>query len=327
MDRLKTEVLFLNKEEVDRLITYPETVAAVERAFRSDGMGQMRVPDKEIMPMGGENALFAMAGCLYDLGVAGVKWTNFYPQNPKGYPPCWAHVLVLSHVEDGRPYAILDATSITNYRTAGGHAVAAAKYLANPHPRTLGVMGCGAQGMAAVRSFSQQFDLEQIRVYSSPRSAERARPVLERECPVPVYWAGTPEEMAEGCDIIVTATTSEHPLLMADMVPPGCLVAAMYSFHDVDPALSRLADKWVLGHRASDLGEIRQEKELREQLDPAAVYAALGEVVCGQKPGREHREERIVYSHMGMATLDIAVADALVEKARAQGVGRMLRLT
>ncbi len=56
MENPKTEVLFLAKEDVDRLITWEMVVEAVEAAFCSDGLGQLLTPAKEIMPMGGDNA-------------------------------------------------------------------------------------------------------------------------------------------------------------------------------------------------------------------------------------------------------------------------------
>ncbi len=321
-----TEVLFLNKQDVDALLTYPDTVSAVERAFLSDGNGQMLVPKKGFIRIGENSLLFPMAACLYDLGVAGVKWTNFYPNSPKGLPTCYSHVLILSHVEDGQPFAILDATSITSYRTAGGHAVVAAKYLAKKDSKVLGILGCGVQGMSAIRSFTRHFGLDQIRIFTSKRSEAASRPLLEAELSIPFLYASSPEEMAQECDIIVSATTSPQPLLTADMVPPGCLVAAMYAFRDVSPALSRLADKWVIGQWDSDTEEILEAPFYHGSLKRENVYASLGEIVSGRKAGRESSRERIVFTHMGMGSLDIAVAACLVEKARKTGRGQLLKL-
>ena len=159
MDYPPTNLLFLSKQDVDALITPEDVFAAVESVFRADGMGQVISPVKELMPAGDGGALFAMPGLLGDAGVAGVKWTNFCPNQPQGLPVCWGHVLVLSSTETGQPFAVMDATTITNQRTAGGHTVAAAKYLANPGARTMGVLGCGAQGRSAIRSFDRLFDL------------------------------------------------------------------------------------------------------------------------------------------------------------------------
>ena len=81
------------------------------------------------------------------------------------------------------------------------------------------------------------------------------------------------------------------------------------------------------GPPESDRIEILEHPSFGHLLDPSDVYASLGEIVCGRVPGRENDRERIVFSHMGMGTLDITVGVHLVEKARRLGVGRTLRLT
>jgi len=321
-----TDVLFLDRGTTEKLLSYPLVWKAVERVFASDGNGAMFAPRKEFIQVGERSQLFPMSACLYDLGVAGVKWTNFYPLNPSGYPTCWSHILILSYLEDGRPYAILDATGITNYRTAGGHAVIASKYLANPAPRVLGVAGCGAQGLSAVRGFSRMYDLAEIRIFTGRRSRERCGAMLEKEIPVPIRFVDSGREMAEGCDIIVTATTAPKPVLLAEDIPKGCFVAGMNSFIDLDPRFSTEADKWVLGQRDTDREEILEDPLLAGRLREEDVCASLGEIVCGRKAGRENPEERIVFTHMGMASLDISVADELVRLAVKNHMGQWLRL-
>jgi len=51
------------------------------------------------------------------------------------------------------------------------------------------------------------------------------------------------------------------------------------------------------------------------------VYAELGDVVAGKKPGRESDEEIIVFDSTGMALQDVAAAAFLYEKAERQGSG------
>lgn len=326
MDHI-TSVLFLGKQEVDLLLTWEDVVSAVEEAFRSDGRGEMLIPSKEIMPMGNGNAIFAMPGCLRDLGVSGVKWTNFYPNGAPGIPTLWGPILILSAVETGQPFAILDATTITNRRTSGGHAVVAAKYLAKKGANTLGVIGCGAQGRAAIQSFDRQFPLKEIFLYSATsKSAQDCAETLQSSVKAKLTVVTDPQ-IAAGSDMVLTATTSRTPVIREEWLSPGCFVAAMFGFHDLDPAFSFTADRWILGHRESDRMEILENPEYGAKLNPAGPHATLGEVICGKAPGRESEAQRIVFSHMGMGSLDIAVGSRVVEKARKQGVGQKLRLT
>lgn len=322
----ETKVLFLDQAEVARLLNYPDVVASVEKVFLSDGNGMLFVPESEHIHIGERNLLFPMASCLYDLGIAGVKWTNFYPQSPVGLPPCWGHILILSHIEDGLPYAILDATSITAYRTAGGHAVAAARRLAKPDSRVLSILGCGTQGLSAIRSFVQFFPLEEIRILTGQHSLERVRPLLQKELSIPVDFVSTPQELMDGADILVTASTSQSPVILAEHIPAGCFVAAMYAFNDLDSHFAAAADKWVIGQHSSDRREILHLPKFSGLLDEQDIYASLGEIMTGKKPGRTSARERILFTHMGMGALDIAIADDLVHKARQSGRGLELLL-
>lgn len=330
MQEHRVEILYLNKQDVDSLCTYPDVVAAVEEAFYADGMGQMIVPSKEVMRVGAEraNCIFAMPGCLENLETAGVKWTTFYPKQPESYPTIWAHILILSHIHNGIPYAILDATTITNMRTSGGHAVVAAKYLAKKNAKVLSILGCGAQGCSAIHSFDENFTLERIKVYDSyAPSIERCREEMAGKLRAKLEFVDSPQALTEECDILLSATTCRTPLIQAEWIPAGCLVDAMFAFNDIDPQISRLADKWVVGNRASDKIEILDHPHFGHLLSGDDIYASLGEIVCGKLPGRENDQERIVFSHMGMGTLDIAVGTRLVKKAQALGIGQTLRLT
>jgi ornithine cyclodeaminase/alanine dehydrogenase-like protein (mu-crystallin family) len=46
------------------------------------------------------------------------------------------------------------------------------------------------------------------------------------------------------------------------------------------------------------------------------VYADLGQIVAGQKPGRENDQERIMSMNLGLAIGDMAVAIRVYERAR-----------
>jgi ornithine cyclodeaminase len=61
------------------------------------------------------------------------------------------------------------------------------------------------------------------------------------------------------------------------------------------------------------------------RLSAASLYAELGQIVNGQRPGRERDDERILLWHRGLAILDIAVGLAILRRAEEQDAGTMLR--
>jgi ornithine cyclodeaminase/alanine dehydrogenase-like protein (mu-crystallin family) len=61
------------------------------------------------------------------------------------------------------------------------------------------------------------------------------------------------------------------------------------------------------------------------KLSERNLYAELGAILAGEKPGRENDEERILLWHRGLSILDVALAHLVLERARAADVGTMLR--
>ncbi len=48
-------------------------------------------------------------------------------------------------------------------------------------------------------------------------------------------------------------------------------------------------------------------------------------IVAGLKPGRERDDETILFWHRGLSTTDIALGQAMLEKARRLGIGQTLK--
>jgi ornithine cyclodeaminase/alanine dehydrogenase-like protein (mu-crystallin family) len=57
------------------------------------------------------------------------------------------------------------------------------------------------------------------------------------------------------------------------------------------------------------------------------LHAELGQIVAGTKPGRQNDQETILFWHRGLSLSDIALGHAMLEKAKALGVGQTLRFS
>jgi ornithine cyclodeaminase/alanine dehydrogenase len=55
-------------------------------------------------------------------------------------------------------------------------------------------------------------------------------------------------------------------------------------------------------------------------------YADLGDIVAGNKPGRESDRERTIAINLGLALDDMATAIRIFERARKKGIGTELPL-
>ena len=136
-------------------------------------------------------------------------------------------------------------------------------------------------------------------------------------------------ETIEGADIVVEATRlpEPKPLLRTEWVMPGALVVPYGTMSAVELSLTSIMDKIVV----DDWGQCRRGRfgSLRAHVDEGllteeSLHAELGEIVVARKPGRESASETILFWHRGLATTDVAVGQALYERAVERGVGTTL---
>src|SRR5687768_3051119 len=138
------ETRILTQRDVRELLTMELALSAVEEAFRHHGRGETIMPPKVYLPLAHHHGDFR-AMPAYFAGSVGMKWICSYPENPQQNAlPAVIGVYVLNDPATALPLAILDATWLTAFRT-GAAAAIASKHLAPPGPRSLGIIGCGAQ--------------------------------------------------------------------------------------------------------------------------------------------------------------------------------------
>ena len=327
---VREELLFLSEQDVLSLLTPADAIAAAEDTFYHIGTGEITVGEMALMYADAEhrNNFHSMPAILHHKNAAGVKWIDTYSAPLPGYPFSHGNLVILSDTKSGSPVAIVGATNITTMRTAGGHGVVQAKHLSNPDPTVLSVLGCGAQAKAGIRGFLTQFpSLRQLRLFNRSRAPmEQVKRELSGRLEVVV--CDTPAQAAEGSSLILMASGAETPLLTLDLIRPGTTIIGIEGFRDMDPRIGRLADKYYLGYREPDAYILRSPK-----LNPGGlltwddVFGDMTEVLTGKVPGREHEDEIIVSTHMGMGAHDVNCAVTVYERAKERGMGQTLLLS
>jgi ornithine cyclodeaminase/alanine dehydrogenase len=219
----------------------------------------------------------------------------------------------------------MDATWITAQRTGAATALAA-KYLARPDSTIAGILACGAQGRSNLTALSRLFPLTHARAFDIlPEAADRFVGEMGEMLGIEVEVVGSPEDAVRGCDLVVTSgPILENP---APTIQPGWLeLGAFASLVDFDSywtgAAMAKADKLA----TDDIEQMEYYRQLGYFRQTPRAYADLGEIVCGQKPGRESPDERILCVNLGIALDDMATAILVYEEAKKQGLGQTLVL-
>jgi len=134
-----------------------------------------------------------------------------------------------------------------------------------------------------------------------------------------------PKDSVSECDIVVTAGTilkKPHATIQSGWMDEGAF-ASLVDFDSYwHPDAMKESDKFC----TDDNPQLRHYQEIGYFQDIPPVYADLGELVAGQKPGRETPEERTMTCNLGLAMDDMAVAPLVYHRAIEKGIGTWLPL-
>jgi alanine dehydrogenase len=330
---METEaMLLLTQSEVASLLGLAECIDAVEEAFRLHAEGLSLAPGvlETLTEDGGfhiKAAGLKLAGGSY----YAAKVNGNFPPNPERFGlPTLQGVVILFDAERGRPLAIMDSMELTALRTAAATAVAA-RYMARPDSKVVTVCGCGIQGRAQLRALTQVLPVEKVYAFDSDGGrAESFAREMSGELGLEVKAIADLRKATGESDVCVTCTPSRSPILMCGDVRPGAFVAAV----GADNPKKQELDPWLMASSRIVVDIFEQCEaigDLHHALEAGAVtrddvYAELGEIITGMKPGRTSEEEVIIFDSTGTALQDVAAAAVVSEGALRDGIGLRLNL-
>jgi len=319
----------LSKQDVQQAVPMREAIEIVKGAFTQLSAGKAVVPLRTQLPVERhEGVTLFMPAYLSESDDLGVKIVSVFPGNlDKGLPTIFALVVVVE-ASTGRPLAAMDGTYLTALRT-GAASGAATDLLARDDARVAAIFGAGAQGCTQLLAVCEVRDIERVWVYDvTHQAAERyAQEMAGRgRVPADLRIASSPAEAVREADVLCTATTSQTPVFADADLKPGVHINAVGSF---TPQMQEVPGQTVgrarivVGSREACLAEtgdliIPIRKGLITEDD---IYAELGEIAAGLKPGRVSSDEITLFKSVGNAVQDVSVARRVMEKAQRLGLG------
>ena len=262
--------------------------------------------------------------------VAGLKWVGSRQHNPVRFGLERASaVIVLNDTQTNYPIAILEGGLISGMRTAAITAVAT-RHLARADFTDVACIGCGPIARMQMQTLLEQFPaIARIHLFDlSGGAAGTLAGILAESYPeVGFINTGSAESAVRAADVVVTCTVTASPYLVYDWLKPGVFISNI-SIMDVHKNVYEQADKVVV----DDWDQSNREKKIINQLvlegrfSRERLHAELGEIVIGDRPGRENDDEIILLNPMGMALDDIICARHFYRLARELGIGTQLPL-
>lgn len=299
--------MYISEQEVRSVLTYEALIPAIRQALIDFSAGRVNQPPRMILRAGNaddhRNGWFAVMPAVAG-DVMGVKTVTWYPGNDAlGLHTHMAIVELLSRAT-GEPLAVMDGRVITEMRTAAVSAVAFA-VLAPLHfevaPKSFGIIGSGVQARAHIAALRHVWpEMGEIRIWSrTPENASRLANETANAQAVAI-------EEASAADVVLTATSSQVPILKGAHLSRNALVLAVGA---TGASLRELDDEAMLSSYV--VAEARSCVELESGdvlLSGAKVQADLGEVLAHPSAAKIPRDQRIISKSVGMAVEDIAAA-------------------
>jgi alanine dehydrogenase len=323
--------LLITQEQVKSLLDMPSAIRIVEEVYRSHGRAKVLMPPKITLDLGEgrpwppyKGYMNAMPAYLGDADIAGIKWAGGFQENWKtGLPFITAMILLISP-RNGVFVSIMDGAHITALRTGAASAVCA-KYLARKDSSVLGIIGAGVQGRTHLRALHHLLKLKDVRVMDIKEGvAEAYAREMKAETGLNISAKRSYREVVDGADIICTVTTADEPMVRKEWMRKGSLVISAGSYQELDPKVVLSADKIVVDSWAqtSHRGELARLVEAGK-LGEKNIHAEMGEILAGNKKGREREDEDILAIPIGLGSLDIGCAFEVYQKALERKVGTL----
>jgi len=338
------KLLILGAGDVRRLLAYDECAGAMRDALAALARGQVHQPLRTIIRPPGAAGMMALmpayqadgagetggaataaAGAGSDAAY-GLKAICIFPGNPAAGLDSHQGVVLLSSAQTGEPLALLNASAVTEVRTAAVSAIATG-LLARADATELAIIGTGVQARSHLLAIAAVRPLTGIRVAGRDQAkASRFAEAMREHAPVPVTACGSAADAVAGAGIVVTATSSAEPVLRQDWLAPGTHInavgACVPQARELDTGTMAAAALFTDSRESatSEAGDYLLA-QAEGAIGPDHIRAEIGEVLVGAAPGRADDAEITVFESLGLAAEDLAAAVLAYRKAAELGAG------
>ena len=283
-----------------------EVIKEIEESLKEVVLGNVWMPPRISTKIENNKGWIGIMPCyIKNKNALGTKIVSDYPDNNiKFNLPTIMATMIISDYKTGKTLGIMNGETITSMRT-----------------------GAGIQSKAQISAILNVRDIQQIKIYDKIQSKikEFTRDIYN-EFKIDIKEAN-PEQVTNDSDIIVTATTSKEPILENKWINNGTHINAI----GAHSATTREIDTQTVVNSKIVVDSIETAmKEAGEILIPISenkitkkdIYGELGEIILGNKIGRENNEEITLFKSCGLSVQDIATANIIYNRAIEKKVGR-----
>lgn len=324
-------MILLNRQQIRQVFSMQDAIEANKEAYALLAQDKCQVPLRTQIPSPAVGGTFLfMPSFSEELGAAGLKIVNIFPQNAeKGLSTSPASVLLMD-AATGVVTAMMDGTCVTQMRTGAASGLAFALF-ARKDASVGALIGTGSQAACQLEAMLTACHLKEVRIFS--RNAEKRNAFVEKmrvelaAFGAELISADSADEAVDGADVIIAVTPSTVPTFSADKVKKGAVISGIGSYQhhmqELDPAIFARCGKLYFDSRSAVLSESGDiTRPLADgTLSEAQFTGDIGDVLLGRVAGRESDDEIIVFKAVGVGVQDLVAAQHILRKAQEAGIG------
>lgn len=339
-----TQIRVLSAEDISKVLTVTDAIAAVEDAYRQKAEGEgtaWPMVYEQFEP--GVSDMDIRSGELSASGLFGLKLTAWFSRNPsKGLPEIYGTTLLCDDTT-GAPLALLNASAITGLRT-GAAAALGVKWLARKGTSRLLVVGAGHMStymVAATLAACPSIDHVEVWDPRKEEAPESRVDLMRGEVASILGAAGMKrgyeivavadgKAAAEAADAIITITPATDPVVLLDWVQPGTHISAVGADMEGKQELASdlvAAARVYVDDREQSVASGELEVPVKQGvITPGHIVAELGELIAGKAEGRTSDRQITVFDTSGIAVQDLAASRMAYDRAVERGLGTTVEL-
>lgn len=304
----------ISRSQIEQILPTLDLMAEIEAGFVAYSQGRANIPPvgELILEKGEVHIKYgAITGdTCYVIKIA----SGFYDNAKLGLASSNGLMLLFSQTTGELLATLLDEGILTDARTAVAGAIAA-KYLAPSQIDCIGIVGTGMQARLQLQYLKDVISCKKVMVWG------RRQEALERyqsDMSALGYEVVTTRDAAEigaACNLIVTTTIAETPILLNEHIKPGTHITAMGSDNphkqELDAAILAKADCVI----ADSIEQCRSRGEIFQALAAKAIVGSdvkeLGNIISDPTKGRTSDTDITIFDSTGVAVQDIQIALAV----------------
>jgi ornithine cyclodeaminase len=308
------------EKDIAGLMTPEAAFEAVEAVFASMAQGSAYNFPVVREAIGHEDALYGFKGGFDGAALnLGLKAGGYWPNNAGHGLINHQSTVFLFDADTGRVAAAVGGNLLTALRTAASSAISI-KHLAPEGAKTLGMIGAGHQAQFQLRAAAASGRFTRVLGWNPHPEMLARLSDTAAELGLP-FEAVELERLGAEADVIISITSAFSPLLLDAHVQGPTHIAAMGTDtkgkQELDPALVARA-RLFTDELAQSLSIGEFQHAAAQKLISEGDVTAIGRVITGDHEGRGTAEITI-FDGTGVGLQDLAVAAAVVERAKQQG--------